>query len=189
MNSVNLFPTVVSIFNEQKLANTLLPFAAKELQDTSLLTYQWDYKTTYTNDSKCTERKDLQFFTDVIKKNCDTFWNHLGFVPLEEWKVQVFFSEMFSGDCHIPHMHPNSKLSGVLYLKVPQNSSPIHFYDPRVHRRFTSREIQTPNEYNWEWASIPAIEGNMLIWESWIEHEVRKNKSTDGRITAVFNVW
>jgi uncharacterized protein (TIGR02466 family) len=117
------------------------------------------------------------------------FWEQLGYTPLKEWTVQVFFSEMFENDYHIPHIHPNSKLSGVMYLKVPEKSSSLYFYDPRPHRKFVPREVKHPNKHNWEWAVIPPVVGNMLIWESWIEHEVRRNESSEGRLTAVFNVW
>jgi hypothetical protein len=44
------------------------------------------------------------------------------------------------------------------------------------------------NSTNWERVHFVPEEGLLLIWESWLDHEVPKNNSKNGRITMVFNL-
>jgi uncharacterized protein (TIGR02466 family) len=111
-----------------------------------------------------------------------------------DFNVQLFFSEMFDGDFHERHTHPNCLLSGLLYLQVPENSAPLALYDPKPHRKFSTYntlknaiDVSNP-EVSFDTLHIYPEAGTFLMWESWLEHEVLINKSVEGRITAVFNV-
>ena len=96
------------------------------------------------------------------------------------------------GAYNIPHTHPNSHLSGVMWIKVPKDSGNIVFDNPSGHQTHT--EI---NSYTQEFKDqffihhaywFPPIEGRMIIFPSHLQHEVKENKSNEDRISVSFNV-
>ena len=90
------------------------------------------------------------------------------------------------------HSHPNSHLSGVMWIKSPKDCGVISFDNPNGHQSYT--EI---NSYNEEFKDqffvhhaywLPPIEGRMIIFPSHLQHEVNENKSNEDRISVSFNV-
>ena len=63
-------------------------------------------------------------------------------------------------------------LSGVIYLKIPENSGNINFYNPRFMTEYYSH--------------IPTI-GEVLIFPSILAHSVDMNPSPQDRISLAFN--
>jgi uncharacterized protein (TIGR02466 family) len=95
---------------------------------------------------------------------------------------------MFEGNYHESHTHPNSILSGLLYLQVPEGSSPLIISDPRPFRNFVTLPRLGDTATNIEEISITPKKGLLLMWESWIPHVVPQTHNTEGRITMVFNL-
>lgn len=86
------------------------------------------------------------------------------------------------------HTHPNSILSGVYYLQVPENCGVISFYDPRP-----SAQILVPPITKFSPWTLPKISykpqvGTMLIFPSWLSHGVEMNLSRELRISLSFNI-
>jgi len=74
------------------------------------------------------------------------------------------------------HDHKNrSLLSGVYYLKVPDNAGNINF-----------REKNGDQFHEWQ---IRSQTGKMILFHSNIEHSVSKNRSKDNRISIAFNLY
>ena len=189
------FPTAIESSSELELAEKLLPVAKKYLSDETFLTNTWNYKNTFEVGHRLSNMPDMIPFVNFIKKKAHSFLNNCGYDTNSlNFNVQLFFSEMFDGDFHQRHVHPNCLLSGILYLQVPENSAPLIMYDPRPHRKFQMyQRLQNPinitnSEVSWDAISFKPEVGKFLMWESWLEHEVLINKSIEGRITAVFNV-
>jgi uncharacterized protein (TIGR02466 family) len=188
------FPTAIESSLELELAEKLLPVAKKYLSDESFLTNAWNYKNTFNPGGKLAKMPDTSFFVEFIKKKSHSFLYSCGYDTSNlDFRVELFFSEMFNGDFHQLHTHPNCLLSGILYLQVPENSAPLVMYDPKPHRKFAmysklqNTSITNP-EVSWDKIFFKPEVGKFLMWESWLEHEVLINKSVEGRITAVFNV-
>ena len=55
-------------------------------------------------------------------------------------------------------------------------------------KKYTKLEIETDSETNWEYFELPPKKGMILVFPSWLEHEVLENKSQQDRMTAVFNL-
>ena len=188
------FPTAIESSLELDLAEKLLPIAKKYLSDESFLTNTWNYKNTFEPGHKLSKMPDMVPLVNFIKNKANSFLNNCGYdTGSLNFNVQLFFSEMFDGDFHQRHTHPNCLLSGILYLQVPENSAPLVMYDPRPHRKFVMHQkLQNVNvtnsEVSWDRVFFKPEVGKFLMWESWLEHEVLINKSVEGRITAVFNV-
>jgi uncharacterized protein (TIGR02466 family) len=116
--------------------------------------------------------KDLDFDLQRAKLRLDTMW------------VNV----LEPGGVHSAHIHPRSVLSGTVYVATPPGSSAIRFEDPRLAmmmaappRRVKADIGQRPFVYE-----EPQV-GTLLLWESWLRHEVPVNRSDERRISISFN--
>ncbi|SVD80675.1 uncharacterized protein METZ01_LOCUS433529, partial [marine metagenome] len=88
------------------------------------------------------------------------------------------------------HTHPNSYISGVLYISCLPNDS-IVFTD-RNHGSFNNIEFPIEESTFWNcWhCGIPVKEGDLVIFPSWIMHHVEMNDTKDKeRISLAFNTF
>jgi uncharacterized protein (TIGR02466 family) len=183
------FPTAIAIEKNVLLAEQMLPVAKKYLSNESLLTYTWGYKNTFTAEAGIADFEDVKPFFNFINIKGKEFLVNNGYdADKLDFSTQIFVSEMVEGDQHSLHTHPNSLLSGLLYLEVPEGSAPIIFSDPRPFRSMISLPKKGDALTNWENTIFHPEKGTFLIWESWLGHEVPKNHSKTGRITIVFNL-
>jgi uncharacterized protein (TIGR02466 family) len=93
------------------------------------------------------------------------------------------------GDYNCRHVHlcNNVFLSGVYYVKVPENSGNIRFWDPRgiLHHRLPEHDYYFDDcQYQW----IVPKAGLLLFFPTWLEHEVEPNESDEDRISISFNL-
>ena len=92
----------------------------------------------------------------------------------------------------MPHCHPRSDLSGVLWIKAPKNSGNIVFESPEIFNRYKeldsySDEFRYDSNVYMTYYFTPK-EGNILIFPSNLQHEVKENKSNEDRISYSFNI-
>lgn len=183
------FPTVIRSELNLELANEMLPVAKKYLSSKDHVTNAWGYKNTYNGSAGIEHFDDLKPLIDYIDKKAVEFLESSGYNSDQlNFSINIFASEMFEGDSHAMHSHANSILSGILYLQVPEGSSPITFYDPRTHYDCVSLPKREHNYFNWEEAYLNPEPGLFLIWQSWLRHAVPVNQNKEGRITLVFNI-
>jgi uncharacterized protein (TIGR02466 family) len=188
MNIEYFFPTAIYSEKLQNLAVEILPVVKKQLENKDLLTYHWGYKTTFQVESGLELFSELSVFKDLIIDRAKLFLHNQGYeISNAEFTVQIFASDMTVNDSHGIHTHPNALISGVFYLDVEENSAPIVFYDPRPFRKFLALPRNQETIASYEKVMFVPISGLLLLWESWLEHEVPKNQSKK-RITLVFNL-
>ncbi|WP_294301541.1 TIGR02466 family protein [uncultured Sphingomonas sp.] len=92
------------------------------------------------------------------------------------------------GGAHGGHVHPHSIVSGTLYLSVPDGASALQFEDPR-HTRMMHAPMRRPSaraDRQPVMAMAPA-RGTLMLWESWLRHEVPTNRAGEERISISFN--
>jgi uncharacterized protein (TIGR02466 family) len=89
---------------------------------------------------------------------------------------------------HGLHLHPLATISGTYYVKTPKGSSGLKFEDPRLER-FMAAPPRLPRARprNRPWFEIPAEAGNVVLFESWLRHEVPPNPVGAERISISFN--
>jgi len=93
-------------------------------------------------------------------------------------------------DCNRRHHHPESIISGVFYVKVPDKFSKLRFFHPSVDLMARDWGLNVNLKCNKYTSSIWEIlpeEGKLLLFPSWLEHEVDQNLSQEKRISISFN--
>ena len=182
----NYFGTPICKLHEPYLANSLAPIARRIVNDTSKQTNVWGYKCTY--GTAIEDDNELQYFNSWALSKGKLFFDSLGYdTDLINFKLEVFVSELFENDYHPAHTHPNSKVSGILYLDTPSGSSTIRFHDPRPFRNFVS--FPKKQDIDYEHIDLEAKAGFCYLWPAWLEHEVLPNRTGQkGRLAIVFNM-
>lgn len=107
-------------------------------------------------------------------------------------RLYYLFNKITLGGAHPLHTHPSNLLSGAFYLKIPENSPPIIFNDPRGYYKYINYPIKFGNpreKYKFfpEYVINPT-EGMIVMWPSWLEHQVPASLIDDERIVVAFNV-
>jgi len=89
---------------------------------------------------------------------------------------------------HGLHLHPLSTISGTYYVRTPKGCPGLKFEDPRLER-FMAAPPRIPNARpeNRPWIVMPAEAGKVVLFESWLRHEVPPNAVTAERISISFN--
>lgn len=89
---------------------------------------------------------------------------------------------------HSWHLHPLSTISGTYYVQTPRGASGLKLEDPRLDRFMAAppRKANCRPE-NRPWRVMPAEAGNVILFESWLRHEVPPNPSNKERISISFN--
>jgi uncharacterized protein (TIGR02466 family) len=107
------------------------------------------------------------------KPVCDTMWVNV--LP--------------EGGSHSSHIHTNAVLSGTYYVASPEGSGPIVFEDPRHALMMAAppRRTSAPRALRTYVGETPAP-GILLLWESWLRHEVPVNRAQGDRISVSFNL-
>jgi len=115
---------------------------------------------------------DLQFDLGDRKIKLDSIW--INILP--------------EGGIHTSHIHPHSVISGTTYVSVPEGASAIKFEDPRhaMMMNTPNRLSDARDELKSFFYVQPEV-GEVLLWESWLRHEVPVNLSEEERISVSFN--
>jgi len=93
-----------------------------------------------------------------------------------------------AGGTHSGHIHPNSVLSGTVYVTVPKGSGALRLEDPRLPLMMAAppRRSDAP-EPQQRFVYLQPEVGTVLIWESWLRHEVMANTAKTQRVSLSFN--
>ena len=93
------------------------------------------------------------------------------------------------GGIHTGHIHPHAVISGTTYVAMPEGASAIKFEDPRLAMMMAAPPRQkTAREELRQFVYVAPAVGDVLLWESWLRHEVPMNMAEeDERISVSFN--
>jgi uncharacterized protein (TIGR02466 family) len=116
--------------------------------------------------------KDLEFDLKGRKLVLDSLW--INILP--------------PGGVHTSHIHPHSVVSGTYYVTVPEGASALKLEDPRLGFMMAAppRKAKAKPE-NRQFAYMKPNPGTVLLWESWLRHEVPVNEAESERISISFN--
>jgi len=89
---------------------------------------------------------------------------------------------------HSLHLHPLSFVSGTYYVSTPKGCPGIKFEDPRLDRFMAAPpRLSGARPANRAHVTYPATAGNLILFESWLRHEVAQNRVDSERISVSFN--
>lgn len=107
----------------------------------------------------------------------------------KQLKLINMWLTVYPADAFVPaHVHSNSLLSGVLYVKAEKDCGNIVFQDPAYIAKtmFINGSCVFPTPPT-NFAHTPET-GNMVIFPSWLPHATQPNKSGENRIMISFNM-
>jgi uncharacterized protein (TIGR02466 family) len=102
--------------------------------------------------------------------------------PLE--MTDCWVNIMARNVAHGLHLHPLSTISGTYYVSTPRGSPGLKLEDPRLERFMAAPPRRARHE---PWVMVPAEAGKVVLFESWLRHEVPPNPAGAERISISFN--
>jgi len=94
--------------------------------------------------------------------------------------TDCWLNVMPAGVVHSLHLHPASFISGTYYVQVPKGAGALKFEDPRLSRMMAAPPRNA-------FVSLPARAGDVILFESWLRHEVPPARYAGERISISFN--
>lgn len=118
------------------------------------------------------------------------------FIHAAEWdlmgrKIQMttcWASIMPKHTYHTLHIHPLSVISGTYYVSVNSKSSALKIEDTRMEKLMNSPPRRSNSSLeNKPYISIAPENGKLILFESWVRHEVPPNTDKADRVSVSFN--
>ena len=132
-------------------------------------------------------------FAELVKaldRHVATFAEELAFdlgekaLTLED----IWINVLPEGGSHGGHIHPHSVISGTTYVAMPDGASALKLEDPRLPMMMAAppRRSDAPRKLRTFHYETPKV-GDVLLWESWLRHEVPMNMAETERVSVSFN--
>src|SRR5215470_9139258 len=95
---------------------------------------------------------------------------------------------MGRGAVHGLHLHPLATISGTYYVVTPAGAPGLKFEDPRLERFMAAPpRVSNARRANQPWVSLSARTGQLILFESWLRHEVTASRVAAERVSVSFN--
>jgi uncharacterized protein (TIGR02466 family) len=100
----------------------------------------------------------------------------------------LWINVMEQGGVHAAHIHPHSVISGTYYVSIPKGAAAIRFEDPRLAMMMAAppKKERAARE-NRTFVTVAPKPGTVLLWESFLRHDVPPNAARGKRISISFN--
>ncbi|WP_305967592.1 MULTISPECIES: 2OG-Fe(II) oxygenase family protein [unclassified Mameliella] len=132
-------------------------------------------------------------FSDLVKvldKHVAAFAEDLEFDLGDKSLVleDIWINILPEGGTHSSHIHPHSVISGTTYVAMPEGASALKLEDPRLAMMMAAptRKKGCREELRSFVYVAPQV-GDVLLWESWLRHEVPLNMAEENRVSVSFN--
>jgi uncharacterized protein (TIGR02466 family) len=102
--------------------------------------------------------------------------------------TDCWINMMPRGVTHGLHLHPLSTISGTYYVRTPKGVPGLKLEDPRLDRYMAAPpRTAAAAGRNQPWITMPVAAGTVLLFESWLRHEVPPNPVAAERVSISFN--
>lgn len=148
--------------------------------------YDWISQDTYNTHGTYDLKNDLEFselnswILEQVKIYAQTLGYHDSFIIDNSW-FNIYQKESYQEK----HIHPNSHISAIYYLKCDSSSAKTFFYNP--YDDMFRPAIKELNSHNFSWIYHEAIPGKLVLFRSHVPHMVEKHQSNNLRITLSYN--
>lgn len=129
-------------------------------------------------------RRDPSFaaLAKILAKHAARFAEECAFEDRQRPKLDSLWVNLLKGTGHhSAHIHPHSIISGTLYVEAPRGSGAIRFEDPRLPMMMAA----PPRSETF--VTVAPRPGLLLMWESWLRHEVLPGAGRGERLSISFN--
>lgn len=125
-----------------------------------------------------------------LQRHVNRFAKELGFDTGARPLVMTdcWANVMPTGVVHSLHLHPLSTISGTYYVRTPRGCPGLKLEDPRLDRMMAAppRHDAAGRRHS-PWVTMPVRAGDIVLFESWLRHEVPPNRSSQERVSVSFN--
>ena len=179
MNLINLFSTPVwstqlECFDNEKLANKC--YHLEQTRESSDMSNRGGFQ--------CDDLNYPMFRRKIYEHIPRIEGNELPKVKIWEW---VNINRKGNHNVRHNHFGRGIFMSGIYYVKVPENSGNIRFFDPRGSMHMALEDY----DYYYGVADYQYLipePGLCLFFPNWLDHAVGENESDEDRISIAFNV-
>ncbi len=201
MSLINLFPTRIYLapLKASSLArfNQDLADEADGLRDSDVAGQRWSakhYPGGYTSYGSHDKLHCISSSFAALEKSLDrhvkAYAKELGY-DLRGRKLGMtdcWVNMMAGAVTHGLHLHPLSFISGTYYVQVPKGAAAIKFEDPRLDRLMAAppKRDDIPPREKLHYSVKPKA-GDVVLFESWLRHEVPPSFTVQERISVSFN--
>lgn len=125
---------------------------------------------------------NLAALAKLLSSHASTFAKECEFDLARKPKLDSLWVNLLkSGGHHSGHIHPHSIISGTFYVEVPRGSGSIRFEDPRLPLMMAA-----PSRAG-TFVTVEPRPALLLLWESWLRHEVLPGTGKGERLSISFN--
>jgi len=197
----NLFPSPIYTVplggrGPKKLNQELLQESLKfsEIDEAGIEWSKTNYRGGYTSYGSIAHLHEVSSTFETLREELDKHVRkYIRYLEMDVNPKQIqmrtcWINIMPKGTLHTMHIHPLSVISGTYYIQTPKNCSAIKFEDPRMVGFMASPPRRTTaQERNQRFVELQPQAGSLVLFESWMRHEVPQNQSDDERISISFN--
>ena len=181
----SIFPTPIYLSKlNREFSNIELSFIDK----TKLDVYKNEGNTT-SNDVSILDNKEFKNLKEELDLRIQDYFNKV-ISPsnnITPYITQSWLNYTETNQFHHKHAHPNSLVSGVLYINCHEEHDKIKFFNDKYQT--IKPEIKEWNIWNSEswWFSVKT--GDLILFPSSLTHSVETKQGNNTRISLAFNVF
>lgn len=183
---LNLFPIPVMVVDADLPHKEIADYARKKVSSIDSYTSYYEKEL---NKSLCEQMPSGKKFKELVERLGRDFARHNQYQRELNLNLSWWFSVYGGGNEHCLHIHPGAMISGTYYAYSDEDSVPIRFRAPHyTHAMATSLGVLSENAV---WHFVNPKEGQILLWPSWLEHQVGKQPPVDEgreRVAISFNL-
>lgn len=198
MKKENLWPTPVWYFDIDslevdfdKIKNEIYKIKAVDLGKQASNYLGWQSNDLYVDKNTDTETNKLMLLIENQASNC--FDDIRAKSSLSRKISNYWLNVNKKNDLNYPHSHPESSLSGCVYIECGENSGNIRFYrnaaETFCYSEILGFENKDSNPYGFEYVYFKPIKYRVLVFPAFLMHMVEPNKADEDRISIAFNFY
>lgn len=185
-----LQPEGLAAFNRELLAD------ARRIREHDVAGRKWsaaNYPLGYTSYGSIDQLHRFSSTFDFLRRRVDGHVRR--FARALDWDLRdgrlemsdCWLNVMPRGCAHSFHLHPHAVISGTYYVSTPRGAAGLRFEDPRLSRLMAAPARKGARPEQAAHVLYPAKAGQVILFESWLRHEVPASPIDAERVSISFN--